>query len=294
MNLRLVLSAVVFGACVVGSPGHAQDLFLPVAGPEEAAVRAESSHYLAAQLYVTKRHRIVRINEDALRRGAGATIFANFFSDVQLQYTIDDPLELGTGYFDRVKLTLVNSGMVVQGFLQADPAMSQSTAQRLATGITQVSLSALLWVKDDLHGRHWPASVLQQPTAAGAIVTVADLRLALADEDLALGFSFSAIHPLTGARYSLRSLPANPSYHVLWEWDPARSNLKRTDSQSPPLSAEAKRRSEAYEQFQRSLGPVPGASTEMEDLERFRNHLKSRAESLPRKAAPITDTGEQP
>lgn len=294
MNLRPFLSAVlILGTWMTGAPTHAQDLFLPVVGPEEAAVRAGNVRYLSGRLYVAQRHRIVKINEDALRSSKGKIVLANIFNDVQLQYEINDPLTLESGVIDRVRVTLVDADMAVQDFLQADPAMNHATAMRLARSINEVTLSALLWVKDELHGRYWPASALEQPSLPSAAVKVSDLRSVLAEDDFVVGFSFSGTNPVTSARYTLRPLPANPEYHVLWEWDPARSHLKRTDPSAPPLDSAAQARSDAFEQFYRSLEPVPGADTEMEDLGRFIDHLKSRLDLLSGKARPISHRGEQ-
>lgn len=136
--------------------------------------------------------------------------------------------------------------------------------------------------------------MLEQPGLPGAAVKVSKLRSVLAEEDFVLGFSLSITDPATSAQYTLRPLPASPQYHVLWEWDPARSNLKRMDPSAPPLNSAAKARSDAYEQFRDSLGPVPGADTEMVDLGRFLDHLKTRIDALPSQAKPVTHIGEQP
>jgi len=117
-----------------------------------------------------------------------------------------------------------------------------------------------------------------------------DLRTALATGDISMGYSFEVTHPTTSARFTLRPLPASPDYHVLWEWDPARSNLKRTDPHAPPLDAAAQARSDAYDAFRRS----PGSDTEVEDLRRFLMHVQSRMDSRGDSTLQDTRIGEQP
>lgn len=201
-----------------GSP-EIPDLLLPLSEAEANEVRQANREWLDEYLERAKRHRLVRVNADALltREEVRITLFDGRFFRIrvgerELHGCDSEPSHFTwTGRFSDPPFS-------AEDLLAMNPHIRNlEGAKRIYDGMMAIPFSGSLHLKDLATGGSWPV-----PHNC-----IGDYCACRPPEAVPGTTPFYAVRGRFPGRYSLRPIEHDPEYHVLVELDPAYEGPKR-------------------------------------------------------------------
>ena len=239
------------------------ELIVPVNESELDQVRTNNDYFLRRQLYFSKRHRIVKVNDTLLNGTPRFRI--TLFDDVIATIETKEVTQVRADYIRWRGMIVVPGAIEVRN--QAGELQSDQVAQETRERILGVNFSALTWDLDRATGKaslamYRPSSTSPHPIAANEQQSTELARLSQLDKNAFRSVRGSLRMPVTNSRFWLMPVDADPQYHLLYEENPERTGFMRIDTpydETTTRGARDKQKYEQYQEFLRSLGEDPKA-----------------------------------
>lgn len=242
-TVLVLATCYAFGSALAD---NGNELLIPIEKDELAQVQIENDWFLKDYLYFSKRHRIVRINEAALRSTDPITI--SLFPDAKVTAQREQIRETpGT--------TLRWVGKVVDTNSNDFGLVLETDSQKEMIGLlTELKIGGVFYDVDIatnesfVPNTDWSIKGYSRPADPSRIEKAAYLAI-----------SAFILSPALEGVYKIQSLNATPEYHLVFEFDSTREYVEG-ELADPVLNAENTVRRERHRAHKEAIGESPGVT----------------------------------
>lgn len=238
INSRLLAIALLPILATSTLAQNSRQLFIPVEGDELDQVLIDNEYFVLKQAFVTKRHRIVRVNEQVLREQE--TLEINLFPDTNYLVRRESPRDQW-GEVIHWQGWVINPTRAHPNGGADEGAADSHWADTHAVRFTGVAFDV-----DKLTGRSFAARSPVNVQGCKRPSDPSQLRHAAF-----YGFVGEISAPLQLDNFRLISLSASPQYHLIGEFDTMK--MLRLH----PENREQTELRQQYNEYLKSIGPDP-------------------------------------